>query len=126
MYSDILCTLCRFGACFLWDSGSSVGDISAQGKAVNSVTYKPTRPFRVATASEDFTCAFFEGPPFKFKTTMKVGIMSCHQFLICCYNCDRITLALSIVSDSHQMVIFFVVEAQMDWLAFMMERLLRK
>lgn len=85
IYLDILCTLYRFGACFLWDSGSSVGDISAQSKTVNSVTYKPTRPFRVATASEDFTCAFFEGPPFKFKTTMKVGIMSCHQILICCY-----------------------------------------
>ena len=61
-----------FGACILWDSGSNVGEIKGHSKSINSIAYKPTRPFRIATASEDTTCAFFEGPPFKFVHTMKV------------------------------------------------------
>ena len=30
---------------------------------------RPARPFRIATASEDNSVGFFEGPPFKFKHT---------------------------------------------------------
>ena len=39
-------------------------------KAINSVDFKPTRPFRAITGSEDNAVSFFEGPPFKWKTTM--------------------------------------------------------
>jgi len=55
-----------FARAFLWDSGSSVGDISGATKRVNSVAFRPKRPFRIAAASEDFTVGFFEGPPFAF------------------------------------------------------------
>lgn len=55
----------KFGSVFLWDSGSSVGNIDGHSKAVNAVDYKPTRPFRICTASEDREIGFFEGPPFK-------------------------------------------------------------
>ena len=55
-----------FARAFLWDSGSSVGDVSGATKRVCSVAFRPKRPFRIAAASEDFTVGFFEGPPFAF------------------------------------------------------------
>ena len=57
---------------FLWDSGSSVGTVSGHSKAINSVDYKPTRPFRICTAGEDTDVGFFEGPPFKLNRLNKV------------------------------------------------------
>ncbi|KXJ27431.1 WD repeat-containing protein 1-B [Exaiptasia diaphana] len=57
----------KFGNAFLWDSGSTVGKIDNHAKAINAVDYKTTRPFRVCTGSEDMTCNFYEGPPFKYK-----------------------------------------------------------
>ncbi|CAB3224845.1 unnamed protein product [Arctia plantaginis] len=59
----------RFGHVFMSETGTSVGDISGQSKPINSVDFRPTRPFRIVTASEDNTLAVFEGPPFKFKCT---------------------------------------------------------
>ncbi|GBP04478.1 Actin-interacting protein 1 [Eumeta japonica] len=59
----------RFGHVFMSETGTSVGEISGQSKPINSVDFKPTRPFRIVTASEDNTVAVFEGPPFKFKCT---------------------------------------------------------
>ena len=41
-------------------------------RPVNTCDYKPSRPFRIITGSEDNTSAIYEGPPFKFKTTKKV------------------------------------------------------
>ena len=63
----------RWGSVFLWDSGSSTGTLSNQRKALNNCDMKQTRPYRLVTASEDFTVAFFEGPPFKFKSTLEVS-----------------------------------------------------
>ncbi|XP_066488091.1 WD repeat-containing protein 1 [Tiliqua scincoides] len=60
----------KFGAVFLWDTGSSVGEITGHNKVINSVDIKQTRPYRLATGSDDNCAAFFEGPPFKFKFTM--------------------------------------------------------
>ncbi|XP_049693412.2 actin-interacting protein 1 [Helicoverpa armigera] len=59
----------RFGHVFMSETGTSVGEISGQSKPINSVDFKPSRPFRIVTASEDNTIAVFEGPPFKFKCT---------------------------------------------------------
>lgn len=61
----------KFGAVFLWDSGSSVGDLSGHSKLINSVDIRQKRPYRIATASDDTTASFFEGPPFKFKFTLR-------------------------------------------------------
>ncbi|KAF4518341.1 hypothetical protein B566_EDAN007068 [Ephemera danica] len=36
---------------------------------INSCDFKPSRPFRIITGSEDNTIGVFEGPPFKFKMT---------------------------------------------------------
>jgi len=44
-----------------------------QSKPINSVDFRAERPFRIATASEDNTLAFFHGPPFKFQFTIQVS-----------------------------------------------------
>ncbi|XP_006569606.1 actin-interacting protein 1 isoform X2 [Apis mellifera] len=59
----------RFGHVFMAETGTSVGEISGQSKPINSCDFRPTRPFRLITGSEDNTIAVFEGPPFKFKMT---------------------------------------------------------
>lgn len=59
----------RFGHVFMTETGTSVGEISGQSKPLNSCDFRPSRPFRIATGSEDNTIAIFEGPPFKFKMT---------------------------------------------------------
>uniref|UniRef100_A0A8C1NR59 WD repeat domain 1 n=1 Tax=Cyprinus carpio TaxID=7962 RepID=A0A8C1NR59_CYPCA len=41
----------EFGAVFLWDSGSSVGEIVGHSKIINSVDIKQTRPYRLARGS---------------------------------------------------------------------------
>ena len=66
-------SLSRFGHVFLWDSGSSVGEIMGHSKTINSIDYRPARPFRVATAGEDNNVCWFEGPPFRYKTAFKVS-----------------------------------------------------
>lgn len=53
------------------ETGTSVGEISGQSKPINSCDFRPTRPFRLITGSEDNTIAVFEGPPFKFKWVYK-------------------------------------------------------
>lgn len=60
----------RFGHVFAADAGNSVGEISGMTKPINSVDFKSTRPFRAITGSEDNAVSFFEGPPFKWKTTI--------------------------------------------------------
>lgn len=59
----------RFGHVFMSETGTSVGEISGQSKPINSCDFRPARPFRIVTGSEDNTIAVFEGPPFKFKMT---------------------------------------------------------
>jgi len=61
----------KFGHVFLSDTGTSNGDITGQTRPVNTCDFKPTRPFRIITGSEDNTSAVYEGPPFKFKTLKK-------------------------------------------------------
>ncbi|XP_064823787.1 WD repeat-containing protein 1-like isoform X2 [Oncorhynchus masou masou] len=72
----------KFGAVFLWDTGSSVGEISGHSKIINSVDIKQTRPYRLITGSDDNCGAFFEGPPFKFKfsSTDHSRFVNCVRF----------------------------------------------
>ena len=60
----------------MWDTGTSVGNISAISKTVNNVDIKQNRPYRVVAASEDFVSYFYEGPPFKFKSQLKVLVFN--------------------------------------------------
>src|SRR4051794_17412060 len=61
----------RYGHAFLFDTGSSVGEVIGHSKVINSVSIRQKRPVRAATASDDFTVVFFHGPPFKQKLTIK-------------------------------------------------------
>jgi len=57
------------------ETGTSVGEISGQSKPINSCDFRPSRPFRIITGSEDNTIGVFEGPPFKFKMTKQVNFL---------------------------------------------------
>lgn len=65
-----------YAKCVTADTGNTVGDLEGHYKSVNSVAYKPTRPFRIVTASEDFRTQFYEGPPFKYKEQCAVRIFN--------------------------------------------------
>lgn len=60
----------KFGHVFNADTGTSTGEIMGTSKPINSVDFKPTRPFRCVVASEDNSLCYFEGPPFKWKKTL--------------------------------------------------------
>lgn len=72
----------RFGHVFMSETGTSVGEISGQSKPINSCDFRPSRPFRIVTGSEDNTVGVFEGPPFKFKMTKQVHFINIS--LNCC------------------------------------------
>ncbi|XP_061641252.1 WD repeat-containing protein 1 [Phyllopteryx taeniolatus] len=61
----------KFGSVFLWDTGSSVGSVSGHSKLINSVDIRHKRPYRMVTGSDDNNGSFYEGPPFKFKFTIR-------------------------------------------------------
>jgi WD40 repeat protein len=51
--------------CVTWDTGNNAGEMVGHAKRVLSVSYKPSRPYRVFTSSEDMRTCYYEGPPFK-------------------------------------------------------------
>ncbi|CAG8441277.1 17396_t:CDS:10 [Dentiscutata heterogama] len=61
----------RYGRAFLYDTGSSVGEISGHTKPINSVSIRQLRPFRAATASDDFSVIFLHGVPYKHNLTIR-------------------------------------------------------
>ncbi|KAL7662746.1 Anaphase-promoting complex subunit 4 WD40 domain-containing protein [[Candida] zeylanoides] len=60
----------RFGHCFTWDSGNSIGEIQGHADTINAVDIRPQRPYRAATVG-DKAFVFFHGPPFKFDRTVR-------------------------------------------------------
>ncbi|GAU92570.1 hypothetical protein RvY_04633 [Ramazzottius varieornatus] len=60
----------RFAHVFMADTGTSVGEIAGQSKSINSIDFRPSRPFRIVTASEDYSVGLYQGPPFKFDKTL--------------------------------------------------------
>ncbi|KAL9229267.1 hypothetical protein vseg_004752 [Gypsophila vaccaria] len=71
-----------FVRAFMWDSGSTVGDFDGHSKRVLSCAFKPTRPFRIVTCGEDYLINFYEGPPFKFKHSIREhsNFVNCVRF----------------------------------------------
>ncbi|CAG8632974.1 6591_t:CDS:10 [Acaulospora morrowiae] len=61
----------RHGHAFMFDTGSSAGEISSHFKVINSVSIRQQRPFRAATGSDDFTVVFYHGAPYKYNLTIK-------------------------------------------------------
>ncbi|XP_077243946.1 actin-interacting protein 1-2-like isoform X2 [Tasmannia lanceolata] len=71
-----------FVRAFMWDSGTNVGEFDGHSKRVLSCAFKPTRPFRIVTCGEDFLVNFYEGPPFKFKLSLREhsNFVNCVRF----------------------------------------------
>lgn len=61
----------KFGHCFTWDSGNTIGEIQGHSEAINAVDIKPQRPYRAATVGNDKALVFFAGPPFKFDKSVR-------------------------------------------------------
>lgn len=61
----------KFGHCFTFDSGNSIGEISGHSNQINSVAIKPTRPYSAFTVGDDSNVVFLKGPPFKFSQSNK-------------------------------------------------------
>lgn len=49
-----------------WDMGSDLGQFSGHSRGVNSVDFRPCRPFRLVSSSDDMLVSFYQGPPFVF------------------------------------------------------------
>ncbi|KAI9438566.1 WD40 repeat-like protein [Lactarius indigo] len=63
----------KFGHAFMFDSGSSTGEILGhfQGAVVNAVAIRRQRPFRAATAGDDNLIVFHQGVPYRYDKTIK-------------------------------------------------------
>jgi WD40 repeat protein len=71
-----------FTRALLVNSGATVGDIGGHSGRVQSVDFKPSRPFRAITGSEDQKTNFYAGPPFKFghSTEIHTGNVNCVRY----------------------------------------------
>ncbi|KAG8768763.1 WD40 repeat-like protein, partial [Serendipita sp. 397] len=63
----------KLGAVFMFDTGSSAGEISGHSKAsaINAVSIRSQRPFRAATAADDSHIVFYHGAPYKYEKTIR-------------------------------------------------------
>jgi WD40 repeat protein len=61
----------QFGAAFMFDSGSTVGEIIGHSKTINTCDVKQSRPYRAVTGGLDNLVNFFPGAPFKFEKSNK-------------------------------------------------------
>ncbi|EPQ29062.1 uncharacterized protein PFL1_03351 [Pseudozyma flocculosa PF-1] len=60
----------KFGHAFLFDSGSSVGEITGHSRPINAVAIRKERPFRAVTAGDDNNLVFYHGAPYKYNKTI--------------------------------------------------------
>ncbi|KAI0036110.1 WD40 repeat-like protein [Vararia minispora EC-137] len=60
----------KFGHAFMFDTGTSTGEIIGHSKAINAVSIRHQRPFRAATAADDNLIVFHQGAPYKYVKTI--------------------------------------------------------
>ncbi|CAM9495565.1 unnamed protein product, partial [Choristocarpus tenellus] len=68
---------------FTWDTGGNLGEVVGHVKRVTSCDYRPCRPYRVITASEDMRTIFYKGPPFTMDHSNKgqhTNFINCARF----------------------------------------------
>lgn len=75
-YALFLLVTARVIRAFMWDTGSDLGEFTGHSRGVNrsrlscistrSVDFRPCRPFRLVSSSDDMLVSFYQGPPFKF------------------------------------------------------------
>ncbi|PVH20542.1 hypothetical protein CXQ85_002336 [Candidozyma haemuli] len=61
----------RFGHCFTWDTGNSVGEIQGHSETITAVDIRQERPYRVCTAGVDMSLVLYTGPPYKFDRSIR-------------------------------------------------------
>ncbi|THH14402.1 hypothetical protein EW146_g5922 [Bondarzewia mesenterica] len=61
----------KFGHAFMFDTGTTTGEIIGHSKAINAVAIRHQRPFRAATAADDSLIVFHQGAPYKYVKTIK-------------------------------------------------------
>ncbi|KAI0002600.1 WD40 repeat-like protein [Russula compacta] len=61
----------KFGHAFMFDSGSSTGEIIGHSKVINAVAIRHQRPFRAATAGDDNLIVFHQGAPYRHDKIIK-------------------------------------------------------
>ncbi|KAJ2711071.1 WD40 repeat-like protein, partial [Coemansia spiralis] len=54
-----------FGHVFTYDSGNSVGSVMGHSRTINACTLRQSRPFRAVTCSDDGSCVFYHGTPYR-------------------------------------------------------------
>ena len=86
---------------FTFDTGNSLGEMVGHIKRVNTCAYKPTRPYRVCTGSEDMKTAFFTGPPFKLSHTNAI-----HTNFVNCVRYSADGAHIASVSSDHNMQLY--------------------
>ena len=72
-FCSVFVFLHRAAHIFMWDTGTSVGELTGPLKACNNISIKQTRPYRLVVSSEDYSTCYYEGPPFKLKTQFRVS-----------------------------------------------------
>ncbi|KAJ2351032.1 WD40 repeat-like protein [Coemansia sp. RSA 2618] len=60
-----------FGHVFTFDTGNSVGTVMGHSKVINACSMRQRRPFRAVTCSDDATCVFYHGAPYKMATVLR-------------------------------------------------------
>uniref|UniRef100_A0A183A422 WD_REPEATS_REGION domain-containing protein n=1 Tax=Echinostoma caproni TaxID=27848 RepID=A0A183A422_9TREM len=70
----------QFGAVFNAETGASVGEIMGVSRNINSVDFRPVRPYRAVTGNDEGLVTFFEGPPFIFNPNRQTHR---HRFYAC-------------------------------------------
>lgn len=90
-----------YGKVIMADSGNNIGEISGHSKTLLSCDFRPTRPFRIVTAGEDFLLNVFNGPPFRLSKS--------HQHHTNYVNCVRFSPdgqhILSVSSDKKMLIL---------------------
>ncbi|ODQ81140.1 hypothetical protein BABINDRAFT_160541 [Babjeviella inositovora NRRL Y-12698] len=61
----------KFGHCFTFDTGNSVGEISGHSAAITAVAIRPVRPFRAVTVANDSALVVLSAPPYKFQSSVR-------------------------------------------------------
>ncbi|KAJ1771653.1 WD40 repeat-like protein [Coemansia sp. RSA 1813] len=56
----------QYGHVFTYDSGNTVGMVTGHSKVINACAMRQRRPFRAVTCSDDMTCVFYHGAPYKY------------------------------------------------------------
>merc|ERR1719229_1137567 len=59
------------GKVFPWNTNNKLGELGGAQKGFLCCDFKPNRPFRVVTGSEDYGVYYYKGPPFKFETACR-------------------------------------------------------